>query len=115
MHTILILIILLALLSVFNGQRDSRRRGFLHAHEVLGDAEVINHLGDTEERRDDDHPTEGSFEEGRRAFIFEDLFKGVRDSGIGLFGSAFVQSLQIEGTKENGMKRKSASIYFTRL
>ena len=43
-----------------------RRRlsgGLVDAHEVLGDAEVVDHLRDAEERSNDDHPAEGALQE----------------------------------------------------
>ena len=49
-------------------------RVFVDAHEVLGDAEVIDHLSYAEERGYDDHTTERALEECSGALL-QKMFK----------------------------------------
>ena len=56
------------------------------AHEVLGDAEVVDGLRDAKEGRDDDHPAERPLVERSQALVHVDLPEGVRDPGVRLLG-----------------------------
>ena len=64
------------------------------SHDVLRDAEVVDHLRYAEEGRDDDHAAEGPLEEGGRALVGQDLAEGVAHPGVGLLGGTLVQGLR---------------------
>ena len=51
-------------------------------HEVLRDADVVDDLSDSEQRRDDHHPTEAALEERPPALVTEGL-TGNRHIGHG--------------------------------
>ena len=67
------------------------------AHEVLGDAEVVDGLRDAEEGRDDDHPAEGALVERSHALVHVDLAEGVRDPGVRLLGGTLRVNPSISG------------------
>lgn len=49
--------------------------GFLGAQHGFGHAEEVNHLGDTEQRRNHNHTAEAAAEEGRRSLVLESFAK----------------------------------------